>query len=93
MANKKTDDGLFRGEVLVHLRHGIRRSTRLAEELASDAIVGNEALALLGRLNAITAELDRLSFTSPDPRRPHNDPFWNKPPHAFRYSQSTPSGM
>lgn len=87
------DDTLFRGEVLIHLRHGIRRSCRLAEQLATDSIVGSEAQALLGRLNAITAELEGLNLTRPDPQQPHNDPVWYKPPHPFRYAGSSPSGM
>ena len=84
MSARKEEDALYRGEVLISLRHGICQSARLAEQLAADAIVGNEALGLLGRLRAITAELDSLSFHAGDRRRAHNDPFWHEPPHLFQ---------
>jgi hypothetical protein len=70
--------------VLINLRHGIRQSTRLAEQLTGDAIVGCEAQGLLGRLHAIRAELDALAFAGTDPRWAENDPFWNEPPHPFQ---------
>jgi len=73
-----------RGNILVNLQHGVSRSSLLAERLASDAIVGSEALALLGRLRAIGSELDRFATTKVDPRRVHNDPIWNEPPHPFQ---------
>ena len=84
MTNGTSDDAIYRGEVLIHLRNGIRQSRRLAEQLAQDALVGNEALGLLGRLRAIGAELDSLAMTATDPRRAHNDPFWSEPPHLFQ---------
>jgi hypothetical protein len=84
MKGSEAEETTYRGEVLVHLRHGIRQSARLAEQLANDAIVGREALGLLGRLQAIRAELDALAIARPDPRRAQNDPFWSKPPHPFR---------
>lgn len=93
MSDSDFDNSLYRGEVLIHLRHGIRRSSRLAEQLAHDAIVGTEALALLGRLNAIGAELDSLCFAGSDPRQAFNDLFWNKPPHPFRQSPPAAAGM
>ena len=84
MTGRQADDALCRGEVLINLRHGIRQSSRLALQLAEDTIVGNEALALLGRLQAIRAEVDALAFSNPDPRQAQNDPFWNEPPHLFQ---------
>jgi hypothetical protein len=84
MTGGEREEAANRGQVLVHLRHGIRETSRLAEQLASDAIVGSEALGLLGRLQAIRAELDASSFTGSDLRRGHNDPFWNEPPHPFQ---------
>lgn len=84
MKGSEAEETTSRGEVLGHLRHGIRQSTRLAEQLAVNPIVGREALGLLGRLEAIRAELDALAVAGPDPRRAQSDPFWNKPPHPFR---------
>lgn len=89
MTSGDVDDSWYRGKVLINLRHGIHQSTRLAEELARDAIVGGEAQGLLGRLRAIRAELDGLSFGRIDPRRVQNDPFWSESPHPFQ--QSTPN--
>jgi hypothetical protein len=80
----ESEKAAIRGQVLVHLRRGVRQSARLAEQLAGDAIVGSEALGLLGRLQAIRAELDASSLTGPDLRRANNDPFWNDPPHPFQ---------
>ena len=92
MTGRDSDDTAYRGRVLVHLRDGIRQLSALAEQLASDAIVGNEALGLLGRLRAIRAELDASAFTGADVRRAHNDPFWNEPPHPFQRSGSSQTG-
>jgi hypothetical protein len=90
MNDRDVDNGSGRGEVLVQLRHGIRHSARLAEELAGDAIVGNEARGLLGRLAAIRAELDALAAAAgPDLRRAHNDPFWSQSPNPFRRNGSS----
>lgn len=83
MTSTAEDDIWYRGTMLVTLRQGIRQSCRLARELASDAIVGSEALGLLGRLKAIDSELDDIARPDPDFRRAHNDPFWNQPPHPF----------
>lgn len=84
MTSGEADDSWYRGKMLIHLRHGIRQSTRLAEELARDAVVGSEAQGLLGRLRAIRSELDGLAFSNVDPRRAQNDPFWNEPPYPFQ---------
>ena len=67
-------------EVLSCLRQGLRESSRLAEQLVDDAIVGNEARAMLGRLQAIRLELNSLTFADSDLRRATNDRFWNKSP-------------
>jgi hypothetical protein len=83
MTGGHAEDLLRRGEMLIHLRRGIRQSARLAESLAGDAIVGSEALALWGRLQAIRGELDGFRAGAADLRRAHNDPFWNEPPHLF----------
>ncbi|NJC06950.1 hypothetical protein GGQ97_002743 [Sphingomonas kaistensis] len=93
MTSGNSDDTWYRGKVLISLRHGIRQSSRLAEELTGDLIVGNEALGLLGRLKAIGAELDSLAFSNPDIRRAHNDPLWDLPPHPFRTGAASQSGM
>lgn len=93
MTGSEGDDTWYRGKVLIHLRHGIQQSSDLAEQLANDAIVGSEALGLLGRLHAISAELDALSFSGHDPRKAHNDPLWDRPPHPFRASGSGQAGM
>jgi hypothetical protein len=93
MASEDADDTWFRGKALVHLRHGIRQSTQLAEQLAGDAIVGSEAQGLLGRLNAIRAELDSMAFSAVDRRRAQNDPFWSEPPHPFQRSETRQAGM
>ncbi|UUR09187.1 hypothetical protein [Sphingomonas glaciei] len=84
MTRNDNDGTWYRGTVLINLRHGLRQSSRLAEELASDMIVGSEARGLLCRLKAIGAELDDLAFSNPDVRRAHNDPLWEQPPHPFR---------
>lgn len=84
MIGSDAEDVMFRGEVLVQLRHGIRQSSRLAEQLTADFIVGHEARSLLGRLEAIRAELDAMRFAHADPRRAENDPFWSEPPNPFR---------
>lgn len=81
-----------RGEMLVTLNHGLRQALRLADQLCDDAIVGNEARGLLGRLQAIRAELDALSTTLVDPRRAENDPFWREPPFPFRAGNSNQAG-
>ena len=93
MTGTDNDDTWYRGKVLISLRHGIRQSSRLAEELAGDALVGNEALGLLGRLKAIGSELDDLAFSNPDVRRAQNDPFWNQPPHPFLRDASGHPGI
>lgn len=64
------------GALLVHLRHGICRSRRLAERLSLDPLVGTEARGFLTRLDAIGAELDDLDCAWPRFLRPENDPFW-----------------
>ncbi len=83
MTGINDDDILYRGTVLITLRRGIRQSSRLARELAADALVGQEALGLLGRLKAIDSELDDIARPGPDYRLANNDPFWNPPPHPF----------
>jgi hypothetical protein len=83
MTGRNGDETLFRGEVLINLRHGRRQTSQLAQQLAADAIVGPEARGLLGRLQAIRAELDALSFAGLDVRRAQNDPIWSEPPHPF----------
>lgn len=83
MSGTDDDDILYRASVLITLRQGIRHSSRLARELTTDAIVGSEALGLLGRLKAIDSELDDLAFAHSDFRLANNDPFWNEPPHPF----------
>ena len=89
MTGTQADDTIFRGEVLINLRHGIRQSSRLAEQLTGDSIVGSEAQGLLGRLQAIRAELDSLAFNGIDPRRAENDPFWNEPPFPFQHGRNS----
>nr|WP_314446476.1 hypothetical protein [uncultured Sphingomonas sp.] len=84
MTNGQADETMYRGAVLIHLRHGIRQTSRLAQQLAGDAIVGNEARGLLGRLEAIRAELDAMSFSGADRRRAQNDLIWNQPPYPFQ---------
>ncbi|WP_338505093.1 hypothetical protein V6R86_13255 [Sphingomonas kaistensis] len=93
MTDTDNDDILFRGTVLVTLRQGIRQSSRLARELAGDALIGQEALGLLGRLKAIDSELDDIARPDPDFRLANNDPFWNQPPHPFLREASGHSGM
>lgn len=83
MTGREADEAGFRGEVLAHLRHGLRQSSRLAEQLAGDTNVGSEALGLLGRLQAIRAELDAMA-AGQDLRRAKTDPFWSEPPHPFQ---------
>lgn len=89
MTGAQADDLIYRGRVLINLSHGIRQSTRLAEQLTGDAIVGSEAQGLLGRLHAIRAELESLASSGIDPRRPENDPFWNEPPYPFQQGRSS----
>lgn len=84
MTGWQAEEAGIRGEMLVQLRHGLRQSSRLAEQLAADTIVGNEARGLLGRLRAIRAEVDALAVTGVDLRLAENDPFWSDPPHPFR---------
>jgi hypothetical protein len=92
MSGREADETSRRGEVLVHLRHGIRESTRLAEQLIGDAIVGSEVQGLLGRLRAIRAELDILAMQAPNARRATNDPFWNEPPYPFQQVRPNQAG-
>lgn len=84
MTGDDKEPAATRGNMLINLQHGVSRSSLLAKRLATDPIVGSEALALLGRLHAIRTELDSLSTPKIDPRRVHNDPFWNEPPHPFQ---------
>jgi hypothetical protein len=86
MTGMNPNESGLRGEYLVLLRHGIRQSARLAEQLSNDALVGNEARSLLGRLQAIRGELDSLATGAPDHRSAQNDPFWGHGPAPFRYS-------
>jgi hypothetical protein len=65
MTGMSPNESGLRGEYLVLLRHGIRQSARLAEQLSHDALVGNEARSLLGRLQAIRGELDSLATGAP----------------------------
>ena len=89
MNGTQADDTIYRGKVLINLRHGLQQSTRSAEQLIGDAIVGSEAQGLLGRLQAIRAELDSLAFSPVDPRKAENDPFWNEPPYPFQHGRSS----
>ena len=84
MTSSKMEDTMRRGELLVHLRHGVRHSSRLAEQLVADSIVGCEARALLCRLRKIRDELEHMSLTASDQRFAVNDPFWSKDAPAFR---------
>jgi hypothetical protein len=81
----KPEDPTYRAELLMKLRDGARQSIRLAERLSDDDVVGLEVRGLLGRLQAICAELDAMPITIPDLRRPENDPFWQEPPFPFRH--------
>ena len=83
------DELARRGETLVVLSHGIRQSSRLAEQLTSDAIVGNEARGLLGRLRAIRVEIDAMASSVPPLRHVQNDPFWSGQPKSLCRSGST----
>lgn len=78
-----TDDSeewIMKGELLIQLRQGVRRSRQLALELVADPLMGQEAQGLLGRLEAIRHELDRIQATHPVVRRAVNDPFWTSLP-------------
>lgn len=65
------------GELLVHLRHGVRKSKLLAEHLTNDPLVGPEARALLARLQEVVAELDIMESLKPQLRYIENDPIWS----------------
>lgn len=65
-----------RAEVLATLQHALGQTLQLAREMACDPLVGNEARAFLGRLDAIKAEVDLLCVTPrqrPPQRLPDND--------------------
>lgn len=64
------------GELLGQLRRSIRKSRRLADQLASDPEVGQEARHLLARLQQVAAELDCLEMIRPELRSLENDPIW-----------------
>lgn len=83
MGGSKGEDTATRGEYLVLLRHGIRQSTRLGEQLTGHPIVGHEVRALMGRLQAIQAELDDLARVQPYLPPAHNDPVWGQLPRSF----------
>jgi hypothetical protein len=87
------DDTWYAGSVLITLRQGIRQSSRLARELAADAIVGTEALGLLGRLQAIDSELEEIARPNVEMRLASNDPFWKRPPHTILQEASGHNGM
>lgn len=89
----QANDAWHRGELLINLRNGLRQSSRLAEQLAKDALIGHEVRALMGRLQAIRTELDSLSAVDADQRRAHNDPFWNDPRPAVCPYGSMQAGM
>ena len=76
MTSRELDDAAVRGDYLVLLRHGIRQSARLGEQLAGDALLGNEVSGLMGRLRAIRAELDAMTLSGPHLRHAPNDLFW-----------------
>lgn len=83
MNGSKIGQAATRGEYLVLLRHGIRQSTNLGQQLTGHPIVGHEVRALMGRLQAIEAELDELARVAPYLPPAHNDPVWGQLPHSF----------
>jgi hypothetical protein len=86
MTSREADNTADRAEMLMELRHITRRTLRVAEQLASAGLVGYEVRGLLGRLQAIRAELDAMPISVPELRRPQNDPLWSEPPFPFRRS-------
>lgn len=72
------NDDAERGALLVQLRHGLRKSSQLAQHLATDPLLESEAHGLLGRLNAIRAEVETLEAAQPRLRHAENDPFWTR---------------
>jgi hypothetical protein len=63
-------------ELLAHLRHGVRTSSRLAEQLVDDPQVGAEAATLLKRLRAVSQELELVEILRPELRLPNEGPLW-----------------
>lgn len=68
-----------RRELLAHLRHGVRTSSRLAEQLVNDPQVGAEATTLLKRLRAVGQEIELVEILRPELRSSDKGPIWRKP--------------
>lgn len=66
-----------REELLMTLRHGLRQSIRLAEQLGTNSILGSEAKGMLTRLEAIREELNGIVVAAGDRRPLDNDPLWS----------------
>ena len=65
-----------RGELLVNLRHGLRKSSELAETLIGNPDVEDEARTLLRRLRAIADELDTMQRFRFQTRLNTDDRLW-----------------
>ncbi len=63
----------------VCLRTAIQQARFKAERLTSDPLIGHEARALLGRLEAVGAELDAMQAVRAALKQPRNDPDWSNP--------------
>ena len=48
------------------------------------ALLAMRNAVVIDLVTQIRAELDAMSFSRSDPRRAHNDPIWNEPPHPFQ---------
>lgn len=82
MNDSNRGDSATRGAYLVLLRQGIRHSAQLGEQLVHHPLIGNEVRALMGRLHAISAELDDLSRVASFLPPAQNDPVWGQLPRS-----------
>ena len=61
------------------LRAALQQARCMAEDLTKDPLIGHEARALLGRLEAVGAELDAMQAVRAALKQPRNDPDWSDP--------------
>jgi hypothetical protein len=62
----------------VGLRDALQQARFMAESLTRDPLIGHEARALLGRLEAVGAELDAIQAVRSALKEARNDPDWTE---------------
>lgn len=66
-------------QIPMSLRHALQQARFVAEGLSNDPLIGHEARALLGRLEAVGAEVDAMQAVRSALKQPRNDPDWSDP--------------